>query len=284
MDDEAAAEQLAACSADADAGAGATVVADAVLISDEYADSLHEMIGCGGLGFLLCSAVIDGVVDAIIAQSNDATPDGWEWAGDGVYRTGSEATTMDATFYLAEDFSFGKAGDPVSYDVFLVDSYLVNARLKLDVKTGKTRIAYDAPGPLVELLGFGAAPANPLPVDLSDLASIKKKLRQLEFGGRVVFQDERAHSSIAYTLNIPRTSADKFVGGSATMRYELEKVDGARADIGQTIETRLFDVAYANHGTLTGTVDFHIAGGPLEYDAHLAWDDAPYPERTLMCP
>src|SRR5262249_19298294 len=45
MDDEAAAKQLAACSADADGGA--TVVADAVAISDEYADSLHELIGCG---------------------------------------------------------------------------------------------------------------------------------------------------------------------------------------------------------------------------------------------
>jgi hypothetical protein len=285
--DKAALEQLADCRpdavGDADAGGDADITA-AVIITDEYAESLHELIGCGGLSFALCSAVIDGVIDAIIAQSNDATPDGWEFVGDGVYRTGSEGTVMDATFYLAEDFSFARAGDPVAYDVFLVDSYLVNARLRVDFTSGKTRIDYDAPGPLVELLGFGADPPNPLPVDLDDLASIKRKLRQLEFQGKVVVQDEREHSIIDYTLNVPRMSADKFVTGATTMRYELENVDGTRADLGQKIVTSLFDVAYANHGTLTGTVELHVDGGPLEYDATLSWADTPYPERTLMCP
>jgi hypothetical protein len=201
-----------------------------------------------------------------------------------VYRTGSGGTVMDATFYLAEDFSFAQTGDPVMYDVFLVDSYLVNARLRVDFATGKARIQYDAPGPLVELLGFGAQPPNPLPVDLGDLASIKRKLRQLEFEGKVVVQDEREHSTIGYTLNVPRTSADAFVIGSTPMRYELENVDGTRADLGQTIVTSMFDVAYANHGTLMGTVEFHVEGGPLEYDATLVWADTPYPERTMTCP
>jgi hypothetical protein len=280
-DDKAALEQLAACRPHG--GDDADITAS-IAITDEYADSLHELIGCGGLSFALCSAVIGGVIDAIVDQSNDATPDGWEFAGDGVYRTGSDSTVMDVTFYLAEDFSFGKAGDPVMDDLFLVDSYLVNARLKLDLTTGKARIAYDSPGPLVELLGFGAHPANPLPVDLGDLGSLKRKLRQLEFEGKVVVQDEREHSTINYTLNVPRTTADAFVIGTTPMRYELENVDGTNADLGQTIVTSAFDVAYANHGTLTGTVDFHVQGGPLEYDAHLVWDDTPYPERALMCP
>jgi len=280
-DDAAAIEQLAACRPDAGGDADIT---GAVVITDEYAQSLHELIGCGGLSLALCSAVIDGVIDAIIEQSDDATPDGWEFVGDGVYRTGSGGTVMDATFYLAEDFSFAQAGDPVAHDVFLVDSYLVDARLRVDFASGKTRIEYDAPGPLVELLGFGAEPPNPLPVDLDDLASIKRKLRQLEFEGKVVVQDMREHSIIHYTLNVPRMSADEFVSGATQMQYELENVDGSRADLGQTIMTGLFDVAYANHGTLEGTVEFHVQGGPLEYDARLVWADTPYPERTLMCP
>lgn len=280
-DDKAAIEQLAACRPDA---GGDADIAAAVVITDEYADSLHELIGCGGLSFALCAAVIDGVIDAIVAQSDDATPDGWEFMGDGVYRTGGEGTTMDVTFYLAEDFSFAQAGDPVTYDVFQVDSYLVGASLEVDLLKGKAQIEYAQPGPLVELLGFGADPPNPLPVDLGDLGSIKRKLRQLEFEGKVVVQDMREHSSIDYVLNVPRTSADAFVNGASPMRYELENVDGTRADLGQKIVTSAFDVAYANHGTLTGTVDFHVQGGPLEYDAHLAWDDMPYPERTLTCP
>jgi hypothetical protein len=281
--EQAALEQLADCRADADADAGGDAdITAAVVITDEYAESLHELIGCGGLSFALCSAVIDGVIDAIIAQSNDATPDGWEFMGDGVYRTGSGGTVMDATFYLAEDFSFAKAGDPIEHDVFVVDSYLVDARLRVDL-SGKARIAYDEPGPLVELLGFGANPPNPLTVDLDDLVSIKRKLRQLQFEGKVVVQDVREHSTIDYTLDVPRMSVDKFVTGALTMRYELENVDGTRADLGQKIVTGLFDVAYANHGTLEGTVEFNVEGGPLEYAATLVWADTAYPERTLMC-
>jgi hypothetical protein len=67
------------------------------------------------------------------------------------------------------------------------------------------------------------------------------------------------------------------------MRYELENVDGTRDDLGQKIVTSLFDVAYANHGTLEGTVEFHVEGGPLEYGATLVWADTAYPERSLMC-
>jgi hypothetical protein len=276
---DAAIEELAECRVGAtDAEIGASVV-----IADEYAESLHELIGCGGLSFALCSAVIDGVIDAIIQQSDDATPDGWEFAGDGVYRTSSAGTVMDMTFYVTEDFSFAKAGQPVTHDLFLVDSYLVGAKLSIDFRSGDAEIDFDAPGPLVELLGFGAHPDNPLPVDLNDLFSIKRKLRLLELEGQVVVQDTREHSTIGYTLNVPRMSASKFVSGAVTMQYDLKDVEGDRADLGQTLSTSLFDVAYANHGTLTGIVDFHVAGGPVEYDGHFAWNDTPYPTRTLSC-
>ena len=276
---DAAVGELAECSADSTSAE----INASVEIATEYAESLHEMIGCGGLGLALCSAVIDGVIDAIIEQSDDATPDGWEFAGDGVYRTSNGGTVMDMTFYVTEDFSFAKAGEPVTHDLFLVDSYLVGGRLKIDFPSGDSEISFDAPGPLVELLGFGANPENPLPVDLNDLVSIKRKLRLLELEGKVVVQDNRAHSIIGYTLNVPRMTASKFVAGSVSMQYDLQNVAGTRADLGQTIITSLFDVAYANHGTLTGTVEFHVAGGPLEYDAHLVWNDSSYPERSLCC-
>lgn len=62
--------------------------------------------------------------------------------------------------------------------------------------------------------------------------------------------------------------------------YALE---AENADLGQTLSTRLFDAAYANHGTLTGTVDFHVSGGPVAYDAYLVWADTAYPTRMLSC-
>lgn len=277
---QAALDELSACRGDA----SDDEVVDAVVITDEYGESLHEMIGCGALSLALCSAVISGIFDAIAAQSNDATPPGWEFIGEGVYRTANDSTGMQARFFLAEDFSFGKAGDPVKENLFLVDSYFVDAALSIDWQTGRTEIVYDEPGPLVELLGLGANPPNPLPVDLGDLADLQTSLRALEFEGDITVMDQREASTIAYQMHIPRMTADALVGGSAAMRYELQNVDGNREDLGQTIVTLDFDVAYANHGTLDGTVDFRVEGGPVEYEAHLAWDDDAYPVRTLTCP
>src|SRR5690606_11745134 len=110
-------------------GASDEEIVDALVITDEYGASLHEMVGCGSLSVALCAGVISGIFDAIAAQSDDATPDGWEFVGEGVYRTSSSSTEMQMRFFLAEDFSFGSAGDPVRENLFLVDSYLVNAEL-----------------------------------------------------------------------------------------------------------------------------------------------------------
>lgn len=279
-DDDDALAALASCRGDADD----SEVLDSLVITDEYGESLHEMVACGQLSVALCAGVISGIFDAIAAQSDDATPDGWEFVGEGVYRTSSSSTEMQMRFYLAEDFSFGSAGDPVRENLFLVDSYLVNAALSIDWTTGAAELVYDEPGPLVELLGLGVDPPNPLPVDWTDLADLQTKLRALEFEGDIVVLDPREHSTIAYDLHVPRQTADSLVSGTSPMRFQLTNADGDRADLGQTIVMRDFDVAYANHGTLDGSVDFTAQGGPVDYDAYLEWNDTPFPTRTVSCP
>lgn len=280
VDDDAAIVALSSCRGDADDDE----VLDALVITNEYGESLHEMVACGQLGVALCMGVISGIFDAIAAQEGDATPDGWEFIGEGVYRTSSSSTEMQMRFYLAEDFSFGKAGDPVRENLFLVDSYLVNAVLAIDWSTGAAELQYDEPGPLVELLGMGAEPLNPLPVDWTDLTSLQAKLRALQFEGDIVVLDPRENATIAYDLHVPRQTADSLVSGTEPMRFQLTNVDGERDDLGQTIVMRDFDVGYASHGTLDGSVDFTIDGGPVEYAALLEWIDAPFPTRTVSCP
>lgn len=51
------------------------------------------------------------------ATHDDATHDRWELVGEGVYRT-SSSTEMQMRFFLADDFSFGSAGDPVRENLF----------------------------------------------------------------------------------------------------------------------------------------------------------------------
>jgi hypothetical protein len=154
---------------------------DNVVISSEYGESLHEMVACGGLDVALCNGVIEGIIDAIIDQRPDATPDGWTWQGDGSYGTMAENARMETRFYVTHDFSFAAAGERVPHDVFLIDNYLVNAAVSVDFTTGRTDIVYDSVGPLVELLGQGSNPPNPLEITLDGLSSFQAEFRALEF-------------------------------------------------------------------------------------------------------
>lgn len=262
-------------------GASDAQVDDTVVIVGEFNDSLHEMVVCGGLQVRICAGVIDGIIDAIIAQSNDATPDGWTYEGGGVYRTSGAGVEMTTQFYLAEDFEFGSAGDVVTENLFLVDSYLVGAVLEVDFSNGATQIVYDQPGPLVELLGFGPNPPNPLPVDVNDLNDLKAKLRNLEFEANIVVDDMRETSIIEYELVTPRQSAGALVGGEA-MSYEMVDASGFRAGLDQMLEVQSWDVVFVDGG-LDGTIDFTVDGQHFGYAGTMVYESSGWADPQLRC-
>ena len=269
--------QLDACRG----GASDAEVEDTVVIVDDFNQSLHEMVVCGGLNVRICSGVIDGVIDAIVAQSTDATPDGWTYEGEGIYRTSGQGVEMTTRFYLAEDFSFGRAGDLVTENLFLVDSYLVGATLDIDFSTGAAELRYETPGPLVELLGFGAEPPNPLPVDINDLADLKTKLRNLEFESDVVVDDRQSSALIQYDLVTPRQSAGALVGGEP-MTYELVDASGSRADLEQSLAVQSWDVVFVDGG-LDGTIDFTVDGEHFGYAGTMVYESSGWADPQLTC-
>ncbi|MBK8234801.1 MAG: hypothetical protein IPK74_04525 [Deltaproteobacteria bacterium] len=254
---------------------------DAVVIAQEYGDSVHEMIACGMLQVALVGAIVEGIVDAIAAGTNDATPDGWSF-DDGVYRTAGNGATMETRFYLAQDTSFGHAGDLVEHNLFLVDSYLVGAVLVVDLVDGVSEIQYASHGPLVELMGFGAAPPNPLPVDYTDLEQIQRRLGALDFETRIDLDDRREHATVVYHVDTPRMSAGALLDGEA-MVLGLQSATAERSDLGQSLLVDRWDLHFVEHGSLTGTVDTHVEGGPLPFAAQFVWADSGYPEIELAC-
>jgi hypothetical protein len=276
-----AAEQLADCRGDA----SDPELEDTVAIVDDYDESLHEMVVCGGLAVSLCAAIVDGIIDAIIAQSNDATPGGWTYQGEGVYFTGGANTDMEMRFYLASDFEFGRRGDLVPHNLFLVDSYLVNARATVDVLAGSAEIAFDAPGPMVELLGFGADPPNPLSVNLDDLGGIKSRLRALDLEGTVAVDDARDRSTIRYDLDIPRMSAGALLEGVG-MQYELRMASGSRGDLDQQLVVDAWNVEFVqgNRGALTGNIDYHVDGRHFPFEGVMLYDNDTFATRLYNCP
>ena len=257
-------------------------VIETVAITDAYSESLHEMIACGLLSVRLCTAIVEGIVEAIQAGSNNALPDGWTFDA-GIYRATGNGVVMEAQFFLAQDTSFGQAGDPIQQNLFLVDSYLVDAELVVDVFEGTSEIRYDAPGPLVELLGFGANPPNPLPVGLDDLADIQDRLRALDFETTIVLDDVREKGTIRYDIETPRMSAGALLGGNPLV-FGLIQADGERAALEQALVVDLWDVEFVQHGSLDGEVQFHVDGNHFPFRGVMRWDDSPFPDRELSCP
>lgn len=258
---------------------------DNVVITAEYGESLHEMVACGGLNVALCNGVIEGIVDAIIDQRSDATPDGWSWQGDGSYVTMAENATMETRFYATHDFSFAAAGERVPHDVFLIDNYLVNAAVSVDFTTGRTEIVYDSAGPLVELLGQGATPPNPLEITLDGLSTFQAEFRALEFDSDVWLDDPREHAVVTYHVTTPRLATDALVTGEG-MRYDLVEADATREDLDQALVVDEWTIVFTNDGggQLDGSSSYHLTGGHFELVGEASFEHSTFPETTLSCP
>lgn len=246
-----------------------------VLVSDLRL-SLAEMIGCGQLTVDLTRGVQEGVVDAVLAGRGDATPDGWTYAGNGTYTTSAASAAMETRFYAAGDFEFARAGDAIEHDVFLLDSYLIGASLRIPENFWEgAELHYDEAGPLVELLGYGAAPPNPISVDLDDLARIGNRLADLEFESDIRVEDARDASTIIYEIHTDRLPSNALLGGGA-MRYELDSLVARTDDL--EVDVTDWSSRFLVSGRLEGEMSFDIdIDATLQCEAFIDFQQLPRP-------
>lgn len=275
-----ASEELRECSGDA----SGVEVDDNVRITVEYAASLHEMVACGGLNVSLCNGVIDGILDAIINQRPDATPSGWTYQGSGTYVTMSEGATMETRFYVASDYSFAAAGSLVTDDVFLIDNYLVDAVVAVDFSTGNTEIQYTSAGPLVELLGQGPNPPNPLQITLGGLSGFQAEFRALEFESDVVLDDVRDDATVHYHVVTPRLGVQALVTGEG-MGYELIEASASRDELDQQLVIDEWTIVFYDEagGQLDGSSQYHVTGGLFTFSGEATFEQSSMAETTLSC-
>jgi hypothetical protein len=232
------------------------IEAEADILIAAFRNSLAEMIGCGQLTVDLAGGVRSGILDAIIDNRPDATPAGWIYRGDGVFTSTAAQADMETRFYLASDFAFGQQGDAVEHNVFLVASYLEGARVRVpDPLSFEAELHYDSPGPLVELLGYGTEPPNPIIVDLNTVTGLGDKIAALEFESEVSVEDVDGDATIMYALHTERMAANALLTG-APMRYELDSLV-ARRD-GLDIDVTDWTSEFFNTGTVQGSVRFDI--------------------------
>ena len=136
--------------------------------------SYHEMVACGQLTFLAAYAVSDMFATFLEGGGRGGVPEGLT-KEEGVYVAapgGFANARMELRFYYGHDYEVGNAGDLVTYNIFKIGKYLEGASLDFDYETFELLIRYDAPGPLVELLGYGTDAPRPIRLDEGDLKDL----------------------------------------------------------------------------------------------------------------
>ncbi len=265
-------------------------VEDNIVIVGDYDQSIHEMVACGGLNLTLVAAITTGIVEAVIDNRSDATPDDWEYQGEGTYYTNGAMAEMTTQFFLAEDFEFGSAGDVLTENLFDVRTYLVGARVEAefdinDPLSTSAELHFDGVGPYVELLGFGPDPQSPIAVDLSTWDDIQDALGNIEFDSDIQVDDTQSRSTVRYHVTTSRMPASGLLNGNA-MGYDLQMADATRGDISQTlvVDNWGIDFVSGGSGALDGQIDFRVEGGSFGYEGALIYEESTFGIPQLRCP
>lgn len=251
-----------------------------ILLDSE--SSLHEMVACGTLQWQLVGSVVQTAL-ALVGLSD--TPDtGFVYQGDGTgsYTTsaGGSGSSMEVVFRLGEDYEVGAAGEVVPADLFDPDSYLTGVTVSADLH--QAEVSYASTGPLVELLGFGVSPPNPLVIDLADLESAFSELETVRVASTIYVSDAVDETTVVYAAeSVEKAVAHYALGDTLDLdALEVDATRGSQGFVGTDSE-----LVYSNGlGALDGFIDAEVRDGPVDYDVRLVYDSSGWPTWELSCP
>ncbi|MEM7153422.1 MAG: hypothetical protein AAF799_11310 [Myxococcota bacterium] len=258
-------------------------------ITFDFEISAHEMIACGGLVFGIVGALVEGIIELAENPNASTLPDGVEFDGEGTYFV-QPATfddlRMENRFYFGRDYEVGARGELITDNLFVMSSYLRSPQTTVDVSNFpevRIEISHDGPGPLVELLGLGAEPPNPIVVGNSTLNEAQANLRDIEVESIIFFTDRPGSSTIEYSVDSPRMLAQSFLTGSP-MALNMVNASGTGIPLDQELTVDVWGIEYDDGvGALNGNIDFTVRGGPFDYVSRFFYDGSGWPEISFAC-
>jgi len=180
------------------------------------------------------------------------------------------------------DVTFVQGGEPLAADPFQADSYLLGAQAT--EQGGSITLTFDDVGPLVSLLGQGAAPESPLTLTQDDLLEIVERYGGMKADAVIHVDDEVDTSTITYDVESPAMFVRDMLL-SAPMDLDMVSATGARQDLGQDMATLAWDVQYVDaSNALDGVIEVEVVGGA--FDFHVRYDYLPvdpWPVITITC-
>lgn len=184
---------------------------------------------------------------------------------------------VDGLVDFATDPSGSALPDAYSYDG--MGTYPCGSR-RLE---GTIEICYGDVGPLVELLGFGASPPNPLVIGLNDTGRLTNGVRGLHVQSVISLHDESGSSVITYDIESPRALVSALLTGN-TLDLNAVAASGTRDALSQVLTVDTWDVTYVDGvGELDGEISFDVAGDNFPFHASLVYPQSNQPDVTISC-
>jgi len=277
---------LSACAS----SVSSTDLEDSLQVAKDFKESCHELVVCGGLVTSLGSAIVNILLNAALGGGGASLT----YKGQGVYvtgagQTGGMGTVMEITTLLGADTSFGKAGDPIAFDLTDITTYFTGVKVtaQATLSTSGTAtyslgVAFTGVGPGVELLGLGKTPSSPLTVSSDKIAAA---LGQIQIKTHIHQADMQNKSLFTYDVVGPQQSLASALSGDA-VPFQLMGVTGGRADAMQTIDVKTWQINYldtGHNGFMNGTIGFAVKGGKLPYTVTFHYPNRKTPDVALAC-
>ena len=265
-------------------GASDEEVQENILITEEYALGLAADLEHSWTPVLFALDFLILWGQTVRGIGGDG-PAGWTYDPDtGTYRYGSETAAIELRVFLTEDLEYGPAGTQVTVDILSLDSLLEGAVVTADGDS--VRITFDAPGPLVELLGLGSAPDSPITLDAAGRDAVLDRLGTLALDPEFIAYGVTRSTLLDYHVTAPRHTIAELAADDITLDLQLVAVNASREEPSQTLTTDTWQVE-RTAPAVSGYTTFSVSGGHFPYRGRVDFTDVPLtviPTRTLSCP
>ena len=265
-------------------GATQQEVDENIFITEQYAGSLATSLEITWLPTLFAIDFLLLYAETVAGAVGGMPPD---WTFDqGVYRYEKTAAAIAMRVLLTEESGYGPAGTVVTENIFALESYLVGATVVPSQTDDSVTITYSEPGPLVELLGLGPTPPNPLTLTAAERDTIVASLGKLAIEPDYISYGVTGPVTVDLHWVSPPETIASIAQGDLPIDIQLVKVDAHREDLNQDLSTEIWDVDQTG-GDVGGYTTFTVSGGKFPYRGRIDFTSTPFTivlaERKLDC-
>lgn len=250
---------------------------------DETGQSYHEMVACGGLSFQINRNLTEVLVSSLLESQGIEVPGGFEWDGEGRYVSSSGGTDMSVSYFYGDDFEVGLEDELVVHDLFDFGNYLRGVTVEADLDgglDGAIDVHWASTGPLVELLGRGPTPPNPIHFEL-DALELPYRIGRLKTRTEIAVQTSSGTSTVVYTL-ASETRRIRPLLDDSELEFETLSSQTINAH-GGVLSSTTWGVGYNDvAGALDGAIDFELDGA-VALAGRYSFAQSTTPEVSWTC-